>query len=456
MKIVSPQLLRIKVCVWAILGLAPCSIAAAGNGSCGIWDVIPTPNSANATQSVIRDVAAITPTDVWAVGGFTITNGGSSPTYAFALHWNGSTWVEIPTPQPTSCPTCTHVTLWAVDALGPNDVWACGEKFVQGPGGSPGTHILVMHWNGSSWTAMNTPIQAAAGDVLYGVEAIAPNDVWFFGDYIYQGPTTSDRAIALHYDGSNFTFVPVPSVNPQTSGFGDGNGLRAGFALASNDIWAVGAASDGDSMPAGHSQIQHWNGSTWQNVPGPTPGDFHDLNAVVALAPNDVWAGGEYVGASGNHGLALHYNGSSWTQVPVAAGIQDFVAFASDDIYAAGGAIMHWDGASWSVVETFPQVVGATETGLSAAGPCDLWTGGRQLINDMVFNFSAHLRPAGTGNAGDLDADGDVDQADLPLFINVLLGIDTDSGHVSRSDMNGDTQVNGRDIGGLVAELTNG
>src|SRR6185295_710225 len=164
-------------------------------------------------------------------------------------------------------------------------------------------------------TVMNTPLQSgASGDMVYGIEAISQNDVWFFGEGFYVGPTTRDPALAMHWNGSSFQLTSVPSVNPQTSGFGDGNSLHDASALAPNDIWAVGAASDGDSMPSAHSQIQHWNGSTWTPVPaGPLPGYWHDLNAVVAIAPNDVWAAGEYFDGD-YHGLALHWNGSAWSQ----------------------------------------------------------------------------------------------------------------------------------------------
>ena len=139
---------------------------------------------------------------------------------ARGAHLNGSTWTEITTPQPTSCVPCTNVTLWAVDALGPNDVWACGDTYVQGPDGFQGSHVLVMHWDGTSWTVMNTPLLNGGGDILLGVTAIASNDVWFFGDALYQGPQSPDLAIAMHWNGSTFEFIPVPSVNPQTSGFG--------------------------------------------------------------------------------------------------------------------------------------------------------------------------------------------------------------------------------------------
>jgi hypothetical protein len=261
---------------------------------------------------------------------------------------------------------------------------------------------------------MNTPLLDGGGDILFGVEAIAPNDVWFFGDSLNQ-TGSPDLAIALHFNGSSFELVNVPSVNPDVVTFGDGNGLRAGSALAPNDVWAVGAASDGDSMPAPHSQIQHWNGSTWQNVPGPSPGVWHDLNAVVAIAPDDVWAGGDYFDGTAYHGLALHYDGTSWTQVPIPGGVSDLVAFASDDVYAAGAGIMHWDGTSWTVMEDFATVDGPSFAGLSAAGPCDLWAGGRQLLDGTLLNLTAHLTP--TVTPGDVNHDNVVNIDDIFALI---------------------------------------
>jgi len=62
----------------------------------------------------------------------------------------------------------------------------------------------------------------------------------------------------------------------------------------------------------------------------------------------------------------------------------------------------------------------------------------------------------GTPGPGDIDADGDVDHADLPLFVNVLLGANTDPGHIARSDLNADTLADGRDIAGFVGVLTGG
>ncbi len=112
------------------------------------------------------------------------------------------------------------------------------------------------------------------------------------------------------------------------------------------------------------------------------------------------------------HGLALHWNGEAWTQVPVPGGIADFVAFASDDVYAAGSGIMHWDGTSWSVVETFPEVSGPAFAGLSATGPCELWAGGRRIDGSTLLPLVTRSIPPQQA-PGDLDGDGAVGITDL-------------------------------------------
>lgn len=57
--------------------------------------------------------------------------------------------------------------------------------------------------------------------------------------------------------------------------------------------------------------------------------------------------------------------------------------------------------------------------------------------------------------AGDIDADGDLDAADVDLFVGVLLGLDLDVGRNARSDLNNDASANGQDAAMLVANLLN-
>src|SRR5678815_4073396 len=139
-----------------IVCLCCCGLATPtlGQNTCGQWSAVDTSSPDLADNAIIRDVAAISPTDVWAVGGYTQSVQGQVLSYAFSMHWDGKSWTMIPTPQPSACPVCTNVTLWAVDAIGPNDVWAAGDKKVQAPDGFLGTHMMVMHWDGSSRTVM--------------------------------------------------------------------------------------------------------------------------------------------------------------------------------------------------------------------------------------------------------------------------------------------------------------
>lgn len=56
--------------------------------------------------------------------------------------------------------------------------------------------------------------------------------------------------------------------------------------------------------------------------------------------------------------------------------------------------------------------------------------------------------------AGDCDGSGDVNAMDVPCFVSALLGVNTNPpGGVSRSDVNGDGAVDGRDIQSFVALL---
>src|SRR5690606_24962266 len=77
--------------------------------------------------------------------------------------------------------------------------------------------------------------------------------------------------------------------------------------------------------------------------------------------------------------FVIHWDGSSWTPVDAPGIMRDLHVFAPDDIYGVGSGVFHYDGEAWSIVETFPDVDGPALAGMDAAGPCDLWAGGRQI-----------------------------------------------------------------------------
>jgi hypothetical protein len=168
-----------------------------------------------------------------------------------ALHWDGNVWTHVPSPNPTACAECTYVTFDAVDAAAPNDVWFAGGKRVQGPDGFMGTHLYVARWDGSSFTVMNTPLTSGgSGANVRDIEVIAPDDIWFFGDWINTagGPGGSQPALAMHWNGSTFTVVQTPYPAGGTPGWA----TEAGSAIAPDDMWAVGGGSDGDDSALGY------------------------------------------------------------------------------------------------------------------------------------------------------------------------------------------------------------
>jgi hypothetical protein len=153
------------------------------------------------------------------------------------------------------------------------------------------------------------PSPVVAGGSLFGVAAIAHNDIWGVGTFTTVDPTFGtlvNETLAEHFNGSTWSVVSTPS--PSTRG----NELLSAAAAAGNDVWAVGFAFGSANPDFGESLIEHWNGSSWSVVSSPTATvESMILYGVTAVLSNDVWAVG------GNNGAALveHWNGTSWSSV---------------------------------------------------------------------------------------------------------------------------------------------
>ena len=129
--------------------------------------------------------------DGWAVGN-SFTSSGVSRT--LILHWNGTTWTRVASPNPGA-----FHHLEAVTALSPRDAWAVGDYV---PPNSPSDKTLILHWNGIRWAkvASPTPAGVRGGSLgLLGVSAHSPNDVWAVG--YYQSSTSEGTTLVLHWNG---------------------------------------------------------------------------------------------------------------------------------------------------------------------------------------------------------------------------------------------------------------
>src|SRR5579859_6470269 len=94
--------------------------ALAQSPTCGKWQAISNPNPSTSTWSLLNGIAAISASDVWAVGGSTLP--GSNVGQTLTEHWNGKHWNVVPSPNEGTASN----QLSSVAAISTNDVWAVG------------------------------------------------------------------------------------------------------------------------------------------------------------------------------------------------------------------------------------------------------------------------------------------------------------------------------------------
>jgi hypothetical protein len=91
----------------------------------------------------LTSVVALSRTDAWAVGSVY-----SASPHTLALHWNGTAWKRVTTPDPG------NGEFTSIAGSGATSLWAAGDDQ---PNGSTWTTPLIEHWNGHSWTDANAP-----------------------------------------------------------------------------------------------------------------------------------------------------------------------------------------------------------------------------------------------------------------------------------------------------------
>jgi len=195
----------------------------------------------------------------------------------------------------------------ANDLTSVTTVSAC-DVFVAGTQDFTGARTaLVEHWDGTTWSVTPTPFLPSDHLHVASIHGDSSNDVWAVGGF--RDSQGIDRALIMHYDGSSWTQVPSPSPSS------DFNDLTSVHATSATDAWAVGTFDNGT---ADQTLILHWNGTAWQQVSSPSPGgpgSNDELFGVTATSANDAWAVGNVEAPTGNEtSLILHWNGLQWTR----------------------------------------------------------------------------------------------------------------------------------------------
>ena len=166
------------------------------------WSVVRSPNPPQRLSFL--DAASVqSRTDAWAVGNSQDALGTSLTT--LIEHWNGRRWTILPSPNPQA-----YNSLRDVAARSPSDAWAVGSSF----DATGGIHNLVLHWDGIAWAVVNAPSPGLEDNTLTGVVALGPNDAWSVG-YAADHGVSSRFPLTLHWDGASWNQVPNPTLSGQ-------------------------------------------------------------------------------------------------------------------------------------------------------------------------------------------------------------------------------------------------
>lgn len=280
------------------------------------------------------DVEAVGPHDAWAVG----TNGYNIGAWGRPVlrHWHDGRWLSPPVPawMDGSLPGGWVNQLQAVGGSSPDDVWALGNYYLV-------TESLVraVHWNGHTWTKASVPSQGGFAPLITSVKSFGANDAWAFGCYC----GASQSPYIAHFSNGHWR-----DVTPRALPFG---GIWTASAISSSNIWAVMSDANQQSFTA-----LHWNGSAWSTVPVPTTlPSFYPGGGIVATAQGGVWFAGSLVG-TGTPAVVHDLNGT-WTVTDVAAAqplstlISDGAGgmwSASESFGSTSAQLWHYSGGAWS------------------------------------------------------------------------------------------------------------
>jgi hypothetical protein len=297
------------------------------------WTRVTTPKPVYGTLDA---VTAVSPDDIWAVGN-TQTSGGLDPK-ALVMHWNGKAWSRqsgvVAAGGVLYSVAASKTTVWAVGGFGvvgegpalilhrtsnrwytlptPTSesslqgvvmsragTWAVGVAIGNVPQPS-----LLMQWTGTMWRMVDSPLQRLDG-LSWSGDAANQKDLWVVG-YADNNTDSSYTPYSIVRTGKSWRKVAVSA--PKDSA------LDGVAAIPGGTAWAVGEAS-AQSRKSSQTLIDHWNGTSWQQVKSPDSGPFNGLYAVAASSVNNAWAVGSTSTARfGDYGtLILHWNGKSWS-----------------------------------------------------------------------------------------------------------------------------------------------
>jgi len=215
-------------------------------------------------------VAAISGTDVWAVGS------ASDPdhTQPVAQHWDGVRWTQAPLPADLG-----NAALSSVAAAGPTDVWAAGLL------AGETTEPLLLHWDGRSWSRVALPSTTSLGLARLNAITVSRGQVWAVGSSTVGG-ATNRKPLAFRIDKRGAVIDRTPTEQGQ---------LNAVTTMGP-DVWAVGYQYDDAAKPHSYA-LRRGPDGVWRRVTGPEGAGATLFGLTTVPGARTLWTTGAMDGA---------------------------------------------------------------------------------------------------------------------------------------------------------------
>ena len=253
------------------------------------WSVVPSPNPAGASSTILHGVSCASATNCFAVGTYIAANTWRT----FTLRWNGTSWTDQPVPNPGRS---NRNYLYGVSCTSATSCFAVGAN-VNGIG-----RALIERWNGTSWSIVTSPnADKATGTYLYGVSCANANSCVAVGQAFF-GEDSPSKAVVERWNGAFWRIVGSNSPSPYF------NVLTGVSCTSVASCIAVGSSATAQTAPA-TTLIEQWNGKAFSIAASPNPaGSTRSFlqGASCATATNCQAVGG-YEAAAGRRTLVERY-----------------------------------------------------------------------------------------------------------------------------------------------------
>ncbi len=245
------------------------------------WTSSGEPIPVGAKDSELEDVSCTSSTACTAVGTFINSEGFEKP---YAARYSSGSWTTQTVPLPAEVfrgnlrdVSCTSTMLCR----------AVGEH---GTSKTEGDGILIVVWNGSSWSVQSVP---AGGRELQGISCFSSTSCLAVGD------SAGASARVEKWNGTSWSVLSTPS---------NASILNGVSCNGENDCTVAGWGEGGFPFAS------HWNGSTWAQLAGAPRlafSEFSYFKDISCTSASNCYAVGTNFSVNGF--LVAFWNGSVWS-----------------------------------------------------------------------------------------------------------------------------------------------